>query len=80
MLTGKSTTKARMRENYPLVVSFHPMMMNLMYLGPSQRRDFMDGILIQSFSHYTKVLSNYKKVLTSRNRVLKNISEGKSEL
>jgi hypothetical protein len=32
MLAGKSTTKSRLRENYPIVVSFHPMMMNLMYL------------------------------------------------
>lgn len=78
ILSWKSTTKSRMRENYPIVVSFHPMMMNLMYLWPSQRRDFLDNILIQSFLKYSKILSNYKKVLTSRNRVLKNISEGKS--
>lgn len=80
MLLGKSTTKSRLRENYPLVVSFHPMMMNLMYLGPSARRDFLDGILSQSFPLYTKAFSNYKKILTSRNRVLKNISEGKSDI
>jgi DNA replication and repair protein RecF len=75
MLSGKSTTKSRLRDNYPLVVSFHPMMMNLMYLGPSARRDFLDSILIQSFPKYTKILAEYKKVLGSRNKVLKNISE-----
>lgn len=80
MLAWKSTTKSKLRSNYPLVVSFHPMMMNLMYLGPSHRRDFLDGVLSQGFPHYAKSLLEYKKILSSRNRVLRNISEWKSQL
>jgi DNA replication and repair protein RecF len=56
------------------------MMMNLMYLWPTHRRDFLDEVLSQSFPNYTKILSEYKKVLHNRNKVLKNISEWKSEI
>lgn len=79
-LGEKSTTKAKLRENYPMVVSFHPMMMNLMYLGPSHRRDFLDEILSQSFPEYRSKLLAYKKIVSNRNRLLKNISDGKSEI
>lgn len=79
-LWEKSTTSAKLRQTYPHVISFHPMIMNLMYLGPSHRRDFLDSILISSFPEYQKILSKYKKVLTSRNKVLKNISLEKSEI
>lgn len=77
-LGEKSTTKSKIRHNYPHIISFHPMMMNLMYLGPSHRRDFLDEILSQSFDSYAKLLWEYKKILTSRNKLLKNISEWKS--
>lgn len=64
---------------YPHIVSFHPLVMNMMYLSPSERRNFLDQILSQSFPEYKKYLSEYKKILISRNRVLKNIFEKKSE-
>jgi DNA replication and repair protein RecF len=79
-LWEKSTTPAKLRQVYPHVISFHPMMMNLMYLWPNHRREFLDSILISSFPEYQKILSKYKKVLTSRNKVLKNISLEKSEI
>lgn len=79
-LWEKSTTPAKLRLAYPHVISFHPMIMNLMYLGPSHRRDFLDNILVSSFPEYRNILAKYKKVLTSRNRVLKNISLEKSEI
>lgn len=79
-LWEKSTTKSKIRDNYPHVISFHPMMMNLMYLWPSHRRDFLDEILSQAFPEYQKILREYKKILTSRNRILKNISLWKSEI
>ena len=75
---GKSTTKAKFTLQYPHVVAFHPLGMNLMYLWPSERRNFLDTALCQAFPEYQKVLQNYKKILTSRNKVLKNIFEGKS--
>ncbi len=79
-LWDKSTSPAKLRNSYPHVISFHPLIMNLMYLGPSHRRDFLDSILISSYPEYQKILSKYKKVLSSRNKLLKNISLQKSEI
>lgn len=78
LCNGKSTTKAKFSAWYPHVVAFHPLGMNLMYLGPSERRNFLDTALCQAYPEYQKILQNYKKILISRNKVLKNISEGKS--
>lgn len=75
----KATTKKKILELYPKVISFHPLSMNMLYLGPSERRLFLDEILAMSDSQYSSLLSIYKKVLSSRNKLLKNISEGKSE-
>lgn len=52
--------------------------MNIIYLWPSLRRNFIDQILLSSFSDYSSILSNYKKILKNRNMVLKNIRENKS--
>ncbi len=76
----KNTTKAKLKASYPHVISFHPMMMNMMYLSPSQRRDFLDWVTSSSFLEYEKKLSHYKKVLSNRNKILKNISEWKSQI
>lgn len=78
-INSKATTKKKVRELVPWAVSFHPLEMNMMYLWPTKRREFLDSILAASFSDYGNILKKYKKVLTSRNRVLKNISEGKSK-
>lgn len=75
-----STTKKKLQEIVPKMVSFHPLGMNIMYLGPSKRRDFLDQVLAHSFRDYGKTLKEYKKIVISRNKVLKNISEGKSSL
>lgn len=79
MLEGKNTTKKKLRENYPQSVLFEPMSMNIMYLSPSLRREFLDSVLGNAFEKYTPVLKLYKNILKSRNKVLKNISEWKSE-
>ena len=50
----------------------------MMYLSPSLRRDFLDNVLSSSFPEYLRVLKDYKKSLISRNKVLKNISKGRS--
>ena len=80
MIEKKSTTKQNFSAAYPHVISFHPMKMNLLYLWPSHRRDFIDEILIQAFPEYKKILLWFKKVLTHRNKVLKNISIWKSDI
>lgn len=79
MLEGKNTTKKKLRESYPHSVLFEPMSMNIMYLSPSLRRDFLDNVLWNAFEKYTPALKLYKNILKSRNKVLKNISEWKSE-
>jgi len=80
LVEKKPTTKQKFSHSYPHIISFHPMKMNLLYLGPSHRRDFLDEILIQAFPEYKKILAWFKKVLTHRNKLLKNISIWKSEI
>lgn len=77
---SKKCSKASLALWYPHIIAFHPLMMNLMYLSPSERRSFLDEILVSAFPEYKKLLSEYKKILTSRNKVLKNISEGLSDV
>ena len=60
-------------------VIFSPIIMNLMYLAPSLRRDFLDNILKNSFENYDKLLLEYKKVLKHRNKTLKSINENKAK-
>jgi DNA replication and repair protein RecF len=69
-----------MREIYDKVVLFSPIIMNMMYLSPSLRREFLDEILLKTFPDYKKILIDYKKILTSRNKILKNIREKKSDI
>ena len=64
-------------------VIFSPIIMNMMYLWPNLRRDFLDEILKSSFSEYSSLISDYKKIVKNRNKVLKSINEwkcGKSEI
>ena len=79
-IESKSTTKAKLRESYPHVISFHPMMMNMMYLWPSERRQFLDEMTLKAFPAYKKIFSEFKKVLQNRNKLLRNISEKKSDI
>jgi len=79
IINWKNTTKKKIREIIPSIISFHPLVMNLMYLWPSKRRLFLDQILGNTFEQYGKILKKYKKIITSRNKVLKNISEWKSD-
>lgn len=78
-INKKATNKQNFIKNTNKSVIFSPIIMNMMYLSPSLRRDFLDQILINSFKDYDKLLSNYKKILKNRNKVLKNIREEKSK-
>jgi recombinational DNA repair ATPase RecF len=49
--------------------------MNIMYLSPSLRRDFLDNILLNTFEKYETALKEYKNILKSRNKTLKAIQE-----
>jgi len=77
-LNWKKTTKSKIKQNSPICVNFSPITMNLMYLSPSLRRDFLDNILINTFPNYSKILKEYKNILTSRNKLLKAIKEWKA--
>ncbi len=77
MLNGKKITKKKFTDLTHKCVVFSPIIMNIMYLSPSLRRDFLDNILKNSFEPYSKLLSKYKKIIKHRNKTLKNIKEWK---
>lgn len=78
LLNGKKVTKKILHENILPVSYFSPISMNLFYLGPKYRRDFLDDILKNTFWEYDTLLKNYEKIIKHRNKMLKNIAEEKS--
>ncbi|MDA1060227.1 MAG: DNA replication/repair protein RecF [bacterium] len=58
-----------------LTVLFQPEDLNMLYLGPSLRRRYMDILLSQTDKKYLNALSKYKKVLKQRNTLLQQIRE-----
>ena len=75
---NKNITLKKLSHIINKVVFFSPIVMNIMYLSPNLRRNFLDEILSSSFEEYKNIMSEYKKILISRNKVLKNIRENKS--
>ncbi len=61
------------------VVLFHPMDLNMMYLGPSARRDFLDDINSQTQKGYLASLRQYNKVIKQKNALLKRIKNGEAK-
>ena len=59
-------------------IIFSPIIMNMMYLSPNLRRDFLDNLLSNSFEEYSKLNQDYKKIIKHRNKTLKNINDWKS--
>lgn len=55
-------------------VFFEPLEMNVMYLWPSLRREFLDEMLLLGDDTFLKIKSNYQKALKNRNAILKNIA------
>lgn len=74
----KTSTKKKMLEVSYTTVHFSPIIMNMMYLWPTLRRDFLDTMLCHSFSEYSHLLKQYKLVLKNRNQFLKSIASGHS--
>ncbi len=62
--------------NLPTVL-FHPEDLNMLYLSPSLRRQYMDVLLSQSNREYLQALSKYKKTLKQRNALLNQIREAR---
>lgn len=79
IINWKTVTGKKFFETSYKCISFSPIFMNLMYLSPSLRRDFLDEILSNSFWEYAHKYKEYKNILKHRNKVLQNIHEGKSQ-
>lgn len=58
-----------------LTVLFHPEDLNMLYLSPQYRRQYMDILLSQTDKKYLYALSQYRKVLKQRNALLHSIRE-----
>lgn len=65
--------------NLPAVI-FYPSDINMVTGSPSLRRWHLDLALVQVDSDYKKSLTLYEQFLTARNRVLKQIREGKANI
>lgn len=52
--------------------------MNILYLGPSLRRDLLDEALLLAHSEFARVRREYALALRSRNVLLKRIARGES--
>ncbi len=79
MLNNNKITKKKFKQITNKCVIFSPIIMNMMYLSPSLRRDFLDDVLKSSFEEYEKIMINYKKIIKHRNKTLKSILEWKCE-
>ncbi len=77
MLNNNKISIKKFKEATHKCVIFSPIIMNIMYLSPSLRRDFLDEVLKNSFENYSNLLSEYKKVIRNRNKTLKSIYEKK---
>ncbi|EKE29252.1 MAG: hypothetical protein ACD_2C00200G0003 [uncultured bacterium (gcode 4)] len=75
----KSTRPKYLENTKHIAVFFSPLEMNIIYLGPSLRRDFLDEVCTLSNVAFSKVRSDYSKILRSRNKLLKWIQEWKAE-
>lgn len=76
LINNKKVTKKKFLENINKAVIFSPIIMNMAYLSPSLRRDFLDDALKSSYYDYEIFLKDYKKILKSRNNLLKAILKG----
>lgn len=74
----KRLSKTKLKEKSISSVSFSPIIMNLLYLSPSLRRNFLDTVLGSTFVEYSDYLKKYKTIVQNRNKILKNIRENKS--
>ena len=52
------------------------MEMNILYLGPGLRRDFLDEATVLAYPEFTKIRREYGLALKNRNSLLKRIREG----
>lgn len=77
LINNKKSSRKEFIEFAHSCVIFSPIMMNMVYLSPTLRRDFLDDTLKSSYHEYEKLLKDYKKILKSRNSTLKAIHDNK---
>lgn len=76
----KKVTRKKYFEELPFrTVFLSPFDMNLLYLAPSLRRDYIDSILEQKYEQFAGVKRQYDTVVRQRNALLKNVREGISK-
>ncbi len=74
---GTSMTRPKYAAAAPFrAMLFSPLEMNVLYLGPSLRRDFVDEPLSLSFPEFPRLKRDYAAALKNRNGLLKKIAEG----
>ena len=74
---GENLSRANYLSRLPVrAMLFSPIEMNVLYLGPSLRRDFLDEPVSLAFPEFAKVKKDYSAALKNRNALLKKISEG----
>ncbi len=74
---GERTTRTGyMRALGMRAIMFHPIEMNLLYLAPALRREFLDETAALADADFVRVRREYQKALVARNRMLKSIREG----
>jgi len=56
------------------VVFFHPEDLNMLYLGPELRRNYLNVINVQTNRKYFSALRSYQKILKQRNALLRAIA------
>lgn len=78
---GSETKRSSYLETSPdRAVFFSPLEMNILYLGPSLRRDLLDESIMLAYPSFTKIRRDYLVALHNRNALLKSIREGRSAL
>jgi DNA replication and repair protein RecF len=79
IIQSVSLKRLLMNKTIPVVV-FEPDHLRLLSGGPERRREYIDGILEQTISGFSKLRRDYKRTLAQRNRLLKNIHVGPDEM
>lgn len=78
-LNWKKKSKNIIKNETQKLCFFGPTDMNLFYLWPKYKRDFLNNILWNTFLEYNKIYKEYEIVLKNRNKTLKNIFLEKSK-
>ena len=74
-IDGVSKRTYQVVGHFPTVL-FQPDDILLLYGSPTVRRHYLDRLLSQTSSSYTRAIVELQRVLKQRNRLLKNIEEG----